>query len=220
MLITSASYLISSPDIEKCPSPDRPEYAFIGRSNVGKSSLINMICLKQNLAKTSSTPGKTQLINHFEIASEKRAEGTTASRGFAKWYIVDLPGFGFAKVSLSKRKQWEKMIEEYLRKRPNLMNVFVVIDSRHEPQKIDIGFVNKLGAWQVPFCLVFTKADKESQRIVSQHVKGFLQALKATWQFLPQHFVTSSIKRLGRENILTYISQLNDEFMEIESKRK
>jgi GTP-binding protein len=198
MVIHSCVYVISSPDYTQCPAPDRPEYAFIGRSNVGKSSLINMLCNNAHLAKTSGTPGKTQLINHFSINNE--------------WYIVDLPGYGFAKVSLASRKKWEKMIEDYLRKRENLVNVFILIDSRHAPQKIDLEFVDTLRRWQIPFCLVFTKADKETQRTVSMNVKAFLEKMRATWQFLPQHFVTSVIKKMGRDKILGLIEEMNKEF--------
>jgi GTP-binding protein len=200
MDIHSSVYIISSPDHTKSPKPDRPEYAFIGRSNVGKSSLINMLCNNEKLAKTSGTPGKTQLINHFSINDE--------------WYIVDLPGYGFAKVSQAQRKKWEKMIEDYLRKRENLVNVFVLIDGRHSPQKIDLEFINRLGEWQVPFTLVFTKADKESQRIVSANVKDFLGKMRETWQFLPQHFVTSATKKTGRDKILSVIGEMNKEFEE------
>ncbi len=209
MLITSSQYIISSPDYTKCPLPDNPEYAFIGRSNVGKSSLINMICNNDKLAKTSAAPGKTQLINHFKIESS-----SAAGKGEAKtvWYIVDLPGYGYAKVSQLQRKKWEKMIEDYLRKRENLVNVFVLIDSRHAPQKIDIEFVNKLGEWRTPFCLVFTKADKENQRTVSANVKSFLHAMRESWQFLPQHFVTSAVKKLGRDKILQAIEEMNEEW--------
>ena len=164
MIIRSAVYVISSPDYLHCPKADRPEYAFIGRSNVGKSSLINMLCSNDKLAKTSGTPGKTQLINHFSMNNE--------------WYMVDLPGYGFAKVSQTQRKKWEKMIEDYLRKRPNLVTVFVLIDSRHSPQKIDLEFVDKLREWQIPFCLVFTKADKENQRTVSMNIKDFLDRMR------------------------------------------
>jgi GTP-binding protein len=198
MDIHSSVYVISSPDYTQCPKPDRPEYAFIGRSNVGKSSLINMITNNEKLAKTSGTPGKTQLINHFNIDKE--------------WYIVDLPGYGFAKVSISSRKKWEKMIEDYLRKRENLVTVFILIDSRHGPQKNDLEFVNKLGEWQIPFCLVFTKADKENQRTVAKNVKDFLDKMRETWQFLPQHFVTSTVKKLGRDKILHLIGEMNKEF--------
>jgi GTP-binding protein len=200
MTIHSASYIISSPDHTQSPAPDRPEYAFIGRSNVGKSSLINMLVGNDKLAKTSGTPGKTQLINHFSINDE--------------WYIVDLPGYGFAKVSISQRKKWEKMIEDYLRKRENLANVFVLIDSRHSPQKIDLDFVNSLGKWQVPFCLVFTKADKENQRTVSKNVKDFLDKMRASWQFLPRHYVTSAVKKMGRDKILQLIEEMNTSYDE------
>lgn len=200
MVIRSAVYVISSPDYLQSPGPDRPEYAFIGRSNVGKSSLINMIAGSEKLAKTSGTPGKTQLINHFSVNDE--------------WYLVDLPGYGFAKVSQSQRKKWEKMIEDYLRKRANLVMVFVLIDSRHAPQKIDLEFVNTLGKWEIPFCLVFTKADKENQRTVSKNVKDFLERMRESWQFLPQHFVTSTVKKMGRDKILGRIEEGNKEFEE------
>jgi GTP-binding protein len=205
MKIKSAKYLISSPDFKQAPKADRPEYAFIGRSNVGKSSLINMICDNQKLAKTSSAPGKTQLINHFEVISNSQEKEE-------KWYLVDLPGYGFAKVSQSSRRRWEQMIENYLRKRENLTNVFVLIDSRHEPQKIDLNFINQLGKWEVPFIIVFTKADKETQKTVSKNVKAFLDAMRSHWQFLPQHFVTSSVKKLGRNKVLEAIEEMNQEF--------
>ena len=218
MIIRKSQYIISSPDYKQSPGPDRPEYAFIGRSNVGKSSLINMLCDNHKLAKTSGTPGKTQLINHFEIISShsvsplepvaKNRDGKEFS-----WYIVDLPGYGFAKVSQSARNRWEQMIENYLRKRENLQNVFILIDSRHEPQKIDLEFVNQLGKWEIPFCLVFTKTDKENQKTVSKNVKAFLDAMRKTWQFLPQHFVTSAVKKQGRDKILAYIEELNEEFI-------
>jgi GTP-binding protein len=197
MQIKSAKYIISSPNFELCPDPDKKEYAFIGRSNVGKSSLINMLCGNEKLAKISSAPGKTQMINHFIINHE--------------WYLVDLPGYGFAKVSQTARRRWEQMIENYLRKRPNLTMVFVLIDSRHGPQKIDLEFLNQLDKWQVPFALVFTKADKETQAIVAKNVKAFLNTLKKTWQFLPQHFVSSSTKRLGKDKILGLIDEKNKE---------
>ena len=193
MKIASAEYLISSPDFSKAPNPDKPEFAFIGRSNVGKSSLINMLADNHKLAKTSGTPGKTQLINHFIINGE--------------WYLVDLPGYGFAKVSINARNRWEQMIENYLRKRENLSNVFVLIDGRHSPQKLDIDFINKLGKWEIPFSLVFTKSDKETQKTVSQNVKLFLDKMRESWQFLPQHFVTSATKKTGREKILGFIEK-------------
>jgi len=198
MEITSAEYVISSPDYTKCPAPDKAEYAFIGRSNVGKSSVINMLCNNQKLAKTSGTPGKTQLINHFIINKS--------------WFLVDLPGYGFAKVSQRDRRRWEQMIENYLRKRENLVNVFVLLDSRHAPQKIDLDFVNQLGEWQIPFALIFTKADRETQRVVAANVKAFLNAMRKEWEFLPAHFVTSAIKKLGRDKLLTFISDLNETY--------
>jgi GTP-binding protein len=196
MHIKSAKYIISSPDQEKCPPPDRTEYAFIGRSNVGKSSLINMLCNNEKLAKTSAAPGKTQLLNHFLVNHE--------------WYLVDLPGYGFAKVSQRSRRRWEQMIENYLRKRENLTMVFVLIDARHSPQKIDLEFLAQLRVWQVPFALVFTKSDKENQRTVSKNVKDFLEAMKKTWQFLPQHFVTSAVKKTGKDKILAFIEETNE----------
>ena len=198
MEIVSAEYVISSPDYTNCPPPDKAEYAFIGRSNVGKSSVINMLCNNQKLAKTSGTPGKTQLINHFIINKS--------------WFIVDLPGYGFAKVSLKDRRRWEQMIENYLRKRENLVNIFVLIDSRHGPQKLDLDFVNQLGEWQIPFALIFTKADKETQRVVAANVKAFLDAMRREWEFLPAHFVTSAIKKLGRDKLLKFIGDTNERF--------
>ena len=214
MLIKSAKYVISSPDHEKCPVPDRPEYAFIGRSNVGKSSLINMLCDNEKLAKTSGSPGKTQLLNHFDISSSPtpKANQTAPSSADTKrvhWYLVDLPGYGFAKVSIRSRNRWEQMIENYLRKRENLTMVFVLLDARHTPQKIDLEFLDQLRTWQVPFCLVFTKADKVNQRTVNKNVKDFLEAMKKTWQFLPQHFVSSAVKRSGKEKILSFIEETN-----------
>jgi GTP-binding protein len=208
MIIQSATYLISSPEYTKCPKADRPEYAFIGRSNVGKSSLINMLADNHKLAKTSGSPGKTQLINHFDI---KSFAGNTAAGKPDAWYLVDLPGYGFAKVSQNQRKQWEKMIEDYLRKRENLLNIFVLIDSRHSPQQLDLDFVNKLGEWEIPFCLVFTKADKETQRVVAKNVKDFLDAMRKTWQFLPRSFVTSAEKKMGRDKMLQFIEACNNE---------
>ena len=209
MNIKNAVYIVSSPTYEKCPAPDKPEYAFIGRSNVGKSSLINMLCNNDKLAKTSGSPGKTQLINHFEIISSlDESDGKKKINTF-KWYLVDLPGYGFAKVSISSRRRWEQMIENYLRKRENLTMVFVLIDARHSPQKIDLEFLETLKLWKVPFCLVFTKADKETQRVVSKNVKDFLNAMRKTWQFLPQHFVTSAVKKQGRDKILAFIDETN-----------
>lgn len=202
MEIRHASYLISSPSIDNCPAPDKPEYAFIGRSNVGKSSLINMLTNKKELAKVSSSPGKTQLINHFTIESSDKNE----------WYLVDLPGYGYAKRSQSQRKSWKKMIEEYIKKRDNLANLFVLIDSRHEPQKIDLQFINQLGKWQIPFALVFTKADKSTQKETAAHVNQFLNELSNTWEELPPHFITSAVKRTGIPAIMDFISELNELF--------
>jgi GTP-binding protein len=213
MVIKTATYLISSPDFAKCPNPDRKEYAFIGRSNVGKSSLINMLCNNEKLAKTSGSPGKTQMINHFEIVSTPPpVEGSGRNKGIdQRWYLVDLPGYGFAKVSQSSRRRWEQMIENYLRKRENLSLIFVLIDSRHSPQKIDLEFLEQLKKWGVPFALAFTKSDKENQRTVNKNVKDFLTAMRKTWQFLPQHFVTSALKKGGRDKILALIGELNAE---------
>jgi GTP-binding protein len=211
MQIKQATYIISSPEFEKCPKPDKAEYAFIGRSNVGKSSLINMLCNNEKLAKTSGSPGKTQLINHFEIIS---TVGDESKQSSLKWYLVDLPGYGFAKVSQNSRRRWEQMIENYLRKRENLTMVFVLIDSRHSPQKIDLEFLENLKKWDVPLCLIFTKSDKENQRTVSKNVKDFLNAMRETWQFLPQHFISSAVKKSGREKILTYIEEVNQQLLE------
>jgi GTP-binding protein len=207
MEITSAKYNISSALVIQCPKPDRPEYAFIGRSNVGKSSLINLLTKQKNLAKTSGTPGKTQLINHFDIESSGALKGPKE-----KWYLVDLPGYGYAKRSISDRNRWEQMIDGYLRKRENLMQVFVLIDSRHTPQKNDLEFVNQLDHWQIPFSLIFTKSDKEKPGVVARNVQAFMDKLRETWQFLPRHFVTSAEKKIGREEILALLQQMNNDF--------
>ncbi len=215
MHIKKAVYVISSPDFEKCPAPDRPEFAFIGRSNVGKSSLINMLCNNDKLAKTSGSPGKTQMLNHFEIVSNNTKEGKK-QQADKKWYLVDLPGYGFAKVSIRSRRKWEQMIENYLRKRENLSHLFVLIDARHSPQKIDLEFLENLKTWDIGFSLAFTKSDKENQRIVSKNVKDFLNAMKKTWQFLPQHFVTSAVKKSGKLKMLDFIGETTDELMDKE----
>jgi len=204
MKIVKATYLISSPSFDQCPSLKAPEYAFIGRSNVGKSSIINALCLQKNLAKTSGTPGKTQLINHFEITSNSVAKGKQD-----KWYIVDLPGYGFAKVSQTSRRRWEQMIENYLRKRENLNRVFVLIDSRHAPQKIDLEFVEQLFKWEIPFTIIFTKSDKEKPAVVTRNVKSFFEKLNEILPFLPQGFVTSAEKRTGVDEVLACIDQYN-----------
>jgi GTP-binding protein len=200
MEITKAEYLVSSPEVAKCPAPNKAEFAFIGRSNVGKSSLINMLSNNQGLAKTSATPGKTQLINHFDVVSKIKGKSQPEM-----WYLVDLPGYGYAKVSQSSRRRWEQMIENYLRKRENLCNVFVLIDSRHSPQKIDLEFLQQLGEWDVPFSLAFTKIDKEKPAVVKRNITAFLDAMRETWQFLPRHFETSAIKKTGRTEILDFI---------------
>jgi GTP-binding protein len=204
MKIVKATYLISSPSFDQCPSLKAPEYAFIGRSNVGKSSIINALCGQKNLAKTSGTPGKTQLINHFEIISNSVAKGKQD-----KWYIVDLPGYGFAKVSQSSRRRWEQMIENYLRKRENLSRVFVLIDSRHTPQKIDIAFIQQLYKWEIPYTLIFTKSDKEKPGVVIRNEKLFFDELNKILPFLPQGFVTSAEKGTGVEDVLACIDQSN-----------
>ncbi len=211
MQITKASYLISSPSFDKCPKPDRPEYAFIGRSNVGKSSLINMLCNNTKLAKISTAPGKTQLINHYEIISSSSASTRGEKKG-VKWYLVDLPGYGYAKRAQKLRKEWTKMIEDYLRKRTNLINIFILIDARHEPQKIDLEFIDSLGEWQLPFTIVFTKADKEKPGAVQRNTNLFFEKMRESWQFLPQYFVTSALSKLGREEILDFIDDSNKAF--------
>lgn len=198
MQISSARFVKSSTKIKDCPNPDLPEYAFIGRSNVGKSSLINMLTNIKGLAKTSSTPGKTQLINHFIINDA--------------WYLVDLPGYGFAKVSKSEKKKWDQMISEYILKRANLMSVFVLIDSRIKPQQIDIDFINNLGMQQVPICILVTKSDKISQQQVVSSVMDFKNKLSETWEELPDFIITSSKDKTGRESILKFIDKANKLF--------
>jgi GTP-binding protein len=198
MKISEAIFLQSNTDYQKCPKPDKPEYAFIGRSNVGKSSLINSIVQKKDLAKTSQTPGKTQLINHFQIDK--------------KWYLVDLPGYGYAKVSKVEREKFEKMIHGYLENRENLICTFVLVDVRHEPQKIDLEFIRNLGEKGIPFCLVFTKADKLSKTAVDKNVEQYKEKMLETWEEMPQFFVTSSVNGNGRDEILKTITDLNKEF--------
>ncbi|HEV8286251.1 MAG TPA: ribosome biogenesis GTP-binding protein YihA/YsxC [Chitinophagaceae bacterium] len=207
MEIIESKYLISSPSVNECPKPDRPEIAFIGRSNVGKSSLINMLCNNSKLAKTSATPGKTQLINHFEIKMSE-SPSVVKNKKETLWYLVDLPGYGFAKVSQRDRRRWEQMIEGYIRKRKNLVTVFVLIDSRHEPQKIDLDFINKLGKWQSPFAIVFTKADKNKPQATVRNVNLFMQSLQQSWEQPPIFFISSAITKAGRREILEYIEKL------------
>ena len=199
MEIISAKYLISNPSFDKSPKPDRPEYAFIGRSNVGKSSLINLITDNSKLAKTSSSPGKTQLINHFEIISSDKK----------KWYLVDLPGYGYAVRAKKQRKEWDKMIQDYIRKRENLINLFVLIDSRHDPQAIDLEFINQLGEWRIAFSIVFTKTDKNKDAATERNIHSFLAVLKKDWAELPPYFATSAVTKTGREEILDFIADLN-----------
>ena len=195
MEIKSAEFALSAPMVSMCPQDTKPEYAFIGRSNVGKSSLINMLTRNRKLAKTSSTPGKTLLINHFIINKE--------------WYLVDLPGYGFAKRSKKEIARLEQMIQGYILQREQLVNVFVLVDVRLEAQKIDIDFINWLGQSSVPFALVFTKTDKLSQTRVAGNVENYKKVLSETWEELPPIFVTSSESRQGREELLQYIEQIN-----------
>ena len=197
MIIKEATFISSNTTVAKCPATDLPEYAFIGRSNVGKSSLINMLTSKSKLAKTSSFPGKTQLINHFKINDN--------------WYLVDLPGYGWAKVSKESREKWLKMIKAYLQQRQNLACVFLLIDSRHEPQKSDLEFIELLGSLQIPFVLVFTKTDKQSTLKTEQAVATYQKKLLETWEALPQIFITSSSEKKGRDEILNFIDQVNAE---------
>ena len=198
MQIRSAEFKCSNTRTEKLPPPVMPEYAFIGRSNVGKSSLINMLTGKKGLAKTSQTPGKTQLINHFLINEN--------------WYLVDLPGYGFAKVSRSSREEWERFIRYYLKNRENLQCVFVLIDSRLEPQKVDLDFCFWLGEHGIPFVLTFTKTDKQSKLKTSQNVSKFSKALMKYFEEVPQIFVTSSETKEGREEMLSFVEEVNTRF--------
>lgn len=195
MDIKNAEFVISAPMVSMCPKDVKPEYAFIGRSNVGKSSLINMLCNNKKLAKTSATPGKTLLINHFIINKE--------------WYLVDLPGYGFAKRSKKEIAKLEQMIHGYILQRQQLVNVFVLVDVRLEPQKIDLEFINWLGQSSVPFAIVFTKADKLNVTKVQSNVAAYKRKLSETWEEMPVMFVTSSEKRQGREEILDYIDSIN-----------
>lgn len=195
MVIRTAKFVASYPRVEKAPISNKPEYAFIGRSNVGKSSLINMLTCTKALAKVSQTPGKTQLINHFLINEE--------------WNLVDLPGYGYAKVSKSDRKTFSDIITNFILKRENLYLLFVLIDSRLEPQPIDVDFVNWLGANQIPFALVFTKTDKVSSGTLQANMDAFAAEMLKTWEELPQMFTSSAVTRTGREEILRYIEEIN-----------
>lgn len=195
MLIKTAQYLQSNTDVNKLPKADKPEYAFIGRSNVGKSSLINMLTGNSKLAKVSATPGKTITINHFIINNE--------------WYLVDLPGYGFAKRSQKERDKWKQMLDAYILGRSNLMTTFVLVDSRIKPQKIDLDFISSLGENQVPFVIVFTKADKLGSTQLSANIAVYKKELLKEWEELPTMIVTSSEKRTGRDEILNFIENCN-----------
>lgn len=195
MKINSAKFIISNTDVRKCPNSPFPEYAFIGRSNVGKSSLINMLTNHKNLAKTSGKPGKTQLINHFLINES--------------WYLVDLPGYGYAKVSKDKRQTFQKFIKDYFNKRMQLACTFVLIDSRHEPQKIDLEFMEYLGENGIPFCIVFTKSDKLTRTGIDKNIAHYKKVMLESWEEMPTHFITSSESGKGKDEILDFIQQVN-----------
>ena len=195
MEIKTATFVISNSDYRKCPDTPLPEYAFIGRSNVGKSSLINMLTHNKSLAKTSVKPGKTQLINHFIINNQ--------------WYLVDLPGYGYARISKTSRSQWQRMSTDDMLHRPNLANVVVLIDSRIPPQKIDIDFINFLGTNGIPLILIFTKTDKQKQSETAATVNGMKRALGETWEELPEMILTSAVTRQGRDHVLDRIDQIN-----------
>jgi GTP-binding protein len=196
MKITSAEFVISNSDVSKCPQNSIPEYAFIGRSNVGKSSLINMLTNRKKLAKTSGKPGKTQLINHFIINKN--------------WYLVDLPGYGYAKVSKTAKKTFQKFIIDYFNKRKQLVSAFVLIDIRHEPQPLDLDFMQWLGENMIPFSIIFTKADKLKPKAIERHVEDYKKILLETWEEIPNYFITSSSERIGQENVLEYIESINN----------
>lgn len=205
-MILSAKYIISSPDVAKCLQTDKPEYAFIGRSNVGKSSLINMLCNDKTLAKTSQKPGKTLLINHFIINEQTKQP----------WYLVDLPGYGYARAGKSQRDNLRRMIERYCLLRAPLVNLFVLIDSRHDAQQIDLDFINWLGEQYIPFAIVFTKADKVGREKIHDNVERYKQKLTETWDELPPMFITSAETKQGRDELIDYIELLNAKINEPE----
>lgn len=198
MKIKTAEFIISNTDVKKCPEPNKPEYAFIGRSNVGKSSLINMLCNHKGLAKTSGKPGKTQLINHFLINDN--------------WYLVDLPGYGYAKISKAQREKFEAFISEYILTRQNLMNVFVLIDSRHKPQQIDLEFMQWLGENGIPFSMIFTKVDKLKSTARKSFLPNYEAEMLKIWEEMPPVFISSSESGEGKEEILEYIGKVNPLF--------
>lgn len=193
--IHKAEFLISNTDVKAAPEGRMPEYAFIGRSNVGKSSLINMLTGKKGLAKISQTPGKTRLINHFVINES--------------WYLVDLPGYGYAKISQTERKKWKTMINAYLLKRPNLVNTFILIDVRHDPQKIDLEFMEWMSMKQLPFSIIFTKADKLGKNKLEENVSRYVKEMLKTWEDMPPFFVSSAMSKMGRDEIIQYIESNN-----------
>lgn len=195
MIITKAEFIVSNSDVNKCPSERIPEYAFIGRSNVGKSSLINMLANNKNLAKTSGRPGKTQLINHFKINNN--------------WFLVDLPGYGYARVSKTTKKTFQKFITQYFEKRQQLVCAFVLVDIRHEPQKIDLEFMQWLGENAIPFAIIFTKADKLKPNAIERNIENYKNLLLETWEEFPLYFVTSSENKTGKEELLQYIDGIN-----------
>lgn len=196
MKVTSATFVVSNSNVTKCPKEPLPEYAFIGRSNVGKSSLINMLANHKNLAKTSGKPGKTQLINHFKINNN--------------WFLVDLPGYGYAKVSKTKRQVFQQYIKDYFLKRKQLICSFVLVDSRHEPQKIDLKFMQFLGEESIPFCIIFTKCDKLKASQLNRNVQFYTKTMTQTnWEYMPQYFLTSATNKMGQEELLTFINDLN-----------
>lgn len=206
-MIKSAQYIISSPDVKDCPKSQLPEYAFIGRSNVGKSSLINMICHDPKLAKTSQKPGKTLLINHFLVESKTSKDRSEAIQS-QTWHLVDLPGYGYAQAGQKQREALKRMIERYCLLREQLVSLFVLIDCRHEPQKIDLEFINWLGENGVPFAIVFTKGDKLGRMVLSDKVTKYKERLLEEWEELPPVFVTSSETGLGGEKLTNYIENL------------